>query len=715
MISEVLFDQLSQEVFSAILTNQSSNFTLLTFSLFQINQSQIFNSINFSEAGFKSSVLAYKPNIYLLYRLNQTIIEKSPEHKSNTIKNSDYLLKRTKNQYLKISLLRPAHRKFEFCSQNLKFSTKSSQFLLSSEKISEGYSISRFFADLSSEISSIQKLDRFIVFCIFKELQKRRVSNLEKRDLSITFEDTNKDSSLFRGLEVKLSIYHSVLNITIKPGIRLPTLMDESDPEEALRSKSFRKCVENVNKKIYIGRFFIGEKNIFYMTSYYISDITKVNMSTHLLIKKDIDIVYYYWPLLDQSLSDHSELLETLEIKFNSPNLPSGLTFLTKNVQLSPSSYEKEKQLKDQLSLNPQDLFIPNRLLHRRITFLSHNFVQYPIVTSGDSFESFAHDFPREAIYSILNFSDMLSRVNIKFKNNKFPISSFNWYEERPIYTYEAPLFEILEYSEVDEISKKKKLSSDPSENEDSDDSFDVEDDFKKNLFFDLLDFHSQALDCGDFLSPEEVLEMYESFDFILIDESLARERLNIYESNNSDGVVKYRGLCRSENNIFLLSERRRFSSLLSELDKYELCLEFLKKFSWDLLLIIEFITLKNTNFSCFDERCVFFKTSGKIKLEIKAPSEVKDEFKSPEVKLGRSFRFSIVYSYSKVIEFSYCYSYCIHHGLIPDDTNISKSKPYVNRDFPWIQSLITGCTEAKVARRWTVRQIKDFFSLEHI
>lgn len=715
MFKEICLDQLYQEVFPDILTNQSSNFTLITFSLSRINQSQIFNSISKSEPGFESSVLLYKPNLTSIYRLNETINENSQGYQSNTIKNSDCELKITNNQFLKIVLYKTLHRKFEFYSQNLKFSMKNPKVFLSLDKIQKGFSISRCLADLSSETSSIEQLDQFTISCIFKELQKRRANNLEKKDLSITFEDTNKDSSLYRELKIKISVHHSVLNIFIKPAIRLPTPMNESDPEDVLRSISFRKCVENINKKIYIGQFFIGEKEIFYKTNFHISDITRVNMTTQLLIKKDIDIVYYYWPLLDQSLKDHSELLETLEIKFSNPKISSGLNFSTKTVQLSPSVYEKEKQLLDHLSQNPLDLFIPNRLQLRKITFLSHNFVQYPIITTGESFESFAHDFPREAIHSILNFSDILSRINIKFKNNKFPITGFNWYEERPIYTYQAPLCDILEYSENDEITKRKKLSSGLSEDENSDDSFDGEDDFKKSLFFDLLDFHSQTLDCRDFLSPEEVFEVYESLEFILIDEGLARERMNIYESNNSNGVVKYRGICRSGNNIFLFCDRRNLSSLTAELDKYELCLEFLKKFSCDLLTILEFITLKNTNFTCFDEKCVFFKTSGKIKLEIKSPCEIKDDFKSPEVKHGRSFRFSIVYSYSKVIEFSYCYSYCIHHGLIPDDSNILKSKPYVYRDFPWIQSLITGCTEAKVARRWTVRQIKDFFSLEHI
>jgi hypothetical protein len=343
--------------------------------------------------------------------------------------------------------------------------------------------------------------------------------------------------------------------------------------------------------------------------------------------------------------------------------------------------------------------------------FLADFIVQYPISLQGEKFESFAHEFPREAIDSIFYLTDELLKLNLKFKSDRFPLNSFLWYEEKPIYTYDFPLFQLLEFNQKSDLKKKAKNNSENSESEDSD-SFEEVSDLKKTFFFDILDFHSLSLNLKtQFFSPSEVFTAYETVEFIQLEESVARERIAIFEANNLAGVVKYRGICKSGQNIFLLSEKKGLNSIFFQLEKFSFDFQFLVKFSKDLLKIVEIITLKNTCFACFDPKCLFFKENGKIRIEIKTPAEVSEEFQPPEVKSGRFFRFSIVFSYAKVVEFAFCYFFCVSNGMLPEAENFLAAKSFVYQEFQWFGEMVRGCCEDKIVRRWNVSKLIQYFS----
>ena len=131
---------------------------------------------------------------------------------------------------------------------------------------------------------------------------------------------------------------------------------------------------------------------------------------------------------------------------------------------------------------------------------------------------------------SIFTLIDKLAQAGLQFKDFRFPIDLFGWFEEKPTYKYDLPLSSILE-SINSSLSQSRQNFPESSLPESALRT-------KENLLNTLINFsnelskpRSNSLTYQEYLiffRNSEILELDEEFD-----ERLAGVRIQIFESNN--------------------------------------------------------------------------------------------------------------------------------------------------------------------------------------
>lgn len=676
-----------------------SGFTIIQIQSKNIIKNLPSTSINVLEASSVSNILAYK-----LSETGKSQIISNIFHEKNDItlrltENKLVYPELTKNKKLIIKPSSPVSSNFLLISQNISFKQyKFSFFLKSLESLPSNFSISKCLTDLESSIP-LPQTDKLIYNMLKKELIARKVPKFEDHLTILTFQETCKHSSNVKRQIIELSVFKSIINLNFKLLLEYP---GHITPSSLLILKSYFNFI---NKKTQSGRFLFKDNIVQYTTSFHAFATTRINMSVYTMIQKDIIFSFSHFSQFNLIFKPNNQFsLENYIIESNLETDENAL-FRKIEMKLTPSEYAQEQRIK-QLLDKSTDLFFINRFQHKKISFSQNGVVSYQINTQAEDFESFAQEFPNVTIESVYSLIEELKKYNLNFIGRKFPIQHFKWYEEKPIFMYFVPLCQVLEQVDNGGPEKKKKFCLD--KGTDLDRSFEPASEIIENFFTQIIRFHLSSLEKRNFYyTLDEILTISKNSHFISLPESIAKGRLNLYNSISSAGIRKYKGICQIESKTLLICSKSFQFDFASRLFIGDEILRVLGQ----LVNLIQNLTLKNTFFACFDPNCLGFNSKGQLKIEIRVPEEVEFSFKPPEVLFGRSHRYSLVYSFGKVAEYSFFIQRCTETGLFPDLANKTIVIQEVYQNLPWLEYLIKGCTQEKVTKRWKIGAVQQYLN----
>ena len=568
-----------------------------------------------------------------------------------------------------------------FDSQSVEFSNKENIFYLASQiPLCSQFRLERFKADFEGEHFHLANADKF-----YRELLKLEMMT---RGVEFCFDERGImfEEELPNGEGVKVQVEIWVENRIFRYMIRVKRRVEED------WKNSVGHVLRNINESDCSGVYGIDEY-FFYATSFYPHSVISENMGSYLFAQRLIErLVFqykYFYNLARKSIERNQKTLGN---------------YITVHKILDSDDYLKEKQIINFFQTS-QDVYFKSRFLFHLITFQEDFSVIYYKRPSPQPFFEFSQEQPLDTLNSIFTLIEKLGQIGLRFKDNKFPLNQFAWYEEKPTYNYSQPLSSILEPN----------TSSTPSKNPKSPDSITQECILKtkENFFQALITFSNDSLASNkttftyqeslSLLENSETIELDEDFD-----ERLARLRIELFESNKFKFFREYRGILQVAGKSFLLCSagfdadlRQRIVESYEDLEGFY---EFLSMFLQEFVEKLGKILTKNSNFACFDTSCIGFSNDGLIMIEAKAREEVDESFTAPEVLKGRSSRLSLIYSFGKVLEAVFCLVVCLKLDL----ENEEDARGKVFEQFHGLREIVDGCTERFLPRRWDIEKVQE-------
>ena len=698
-VIETFLDERNKQITIFESTQPKSGFTILQIQSKNLLKDLPSASITLLDSNTISNILTYNLSEVGKSQIISNLLKEKKYLTVQLTENKSLIPELTKKEKLIIKTNMPISSNFLFISQHTSFELHKSTFILKSlKRLPNKFSISKCLTDLESSIPSPQT-DKLYYNMLKKELIARKAPKFEDRSTVLTFQETCKNSSNMKRQIIELSVFKSIINLNFKLLLAYPV---QITPSSLLNLKSY---LNFINKKTQTGRFWFQDNLVQFTTSFHAFSITRINMSVYTMIQKDIKLSFSYFSQLNLIFRPSNQF--SLENYIIESNLRTDENSLFRNIEmkLTPCEYAQEQRIKELLDKST-DLFFINRFQHNKIFFYQNGLVSYQINTQAEDFESFAQEFPNVTIESVYSLIEELKKYNLKFIDNKFPIQYFKWYEEKLIFMYSVPLCKVLEQADNEGPEKKKKFEID--EEMDIDKSFEPTSEIIENFFTQIIIFHLSSLEKKNFYyTLDEILTISKNSQFVCLPESIAKGRLNLYNSVSSPEIRKYKGICQIETKTLLICSKSFRYSFASKL----LIVEEILWVLGQLIYLIQNLTLKNTFFGCFDPDCLGFNSKGQLKIEIRVPEEVELPFKSPEVIYGRSHRYSLLYSFGKVAEYSLFIQHCAERGLFPDLVDKTVVNQEVYKKLPWLENLVKGCTQEKVMKRWKLDSVQQYLT----
>jgi len=324
---------------------------------------------------------------------------------------------------------------------------------------------------------------------------------------------------------------------------------------------------------------------------------------------------------------------------------------------------------------------------------LENNNIAYFVNRETENFQSFSEHSPFNAVESVFVLITQLGKLGLVFDNEIFPVDLFEWFEEKPVFSYKEPLCKVFNI-ETDTKNCERIVKE-------------VRENFFKQIF--QIQTHKVRQSWPVF-SVEESMEIFKGAEFEEIDLNIASQRLNLHESNNIPEAINYLGLVSVGQKNFLLSSKRIHLTLkeklenLTEVPEFQ---QFFQPFVTGFLQIIESLVAKNTMLGWIDPECIGFTKSNKLLLEIKAESEVDNAYKAPEIGKGRSNKASLFFAFGKILEDCFFFFFCIRDSQNWGNCDKNAVLEKGLEEFSGTKELIQGCTERTVIRRWGMEKIK--------
>ena len=567
----------------------------------------------------------------------------------------------------------------KFCSQSIKFSNKGNFFFLISKiPLCDHFSIQRFKADFESEFFFVVNSDKFYGEMVKIEMMRRGIEFcLSER--GILFEERIGNGGE-EGISVQVEIW--VENRNFRYLARVKRSVGED-----WRSR-FGEILRGFNQDDCSGAYGIDE-NFFYTTSSYPSSLTSENMENYLFVQKIIEKLVIKYKYLDS--------LTRKNIERNQKGLGSHLTL---HKILDSDDYLKEKQIIKMFE-SSKDTYFKTRFLFHLITFQEDSSVIYPKRPSSQPFLEFSQEQPLDSINSIFTLIEKLNQIGLHFKENIFPLHQFDFYEEKPIYKYDLPLSHTFDITISPTSQKNPKIS----------DSTILK--IKENFFNTLIKFSNDSIESSQInFTFEESWSLFENSETIELDEEfnekLARQRIELFQSNRFKFFREYRGIMQVAGKSFLLCsvgfEADLKQRIVEKYEDFEGFYEFLKIFLQDFVEKVRKILTKNTNLTCFDTSCLGFDGEGKIMIEAKVREEVDESFIAPEVRNGRCHRLSLIYSLGKVLES--VLGLVVGLKLNLDFESDARGKVF--EEFQGFKEIFYGCTERFLTKRWSIEMVQE-------
>lgn len=491
-------------------------------------------------------------------------------------------------------------------------------------KIYEGYDIRDLERKLGNYLMKFEMLDMRIFMNIYAEL-KQNNKNCNVVDNSIQFLDINVSLQNFRKYKVVITVKNGVV------GMRIYMEAEARDRNNFKLAgfEKLKKYFSRVNSLLQAG-FFSCDTNkgqVCYSTNYYAAYPGDSNQYTLFFIQKSLLIYSLHLgnihKVLLTSIPIEAILLNGKLIKCPRPKLPCQVTKTLTETEISA-----EKLIIQHLNKS-RDMFFVSRFSHKSIQFKQNNEVIYTFPPGGENFLQVCTELAKETLNSIIELTEELTKKNLYFIKNVFPIEYFVWISEKPTFTYPVLLHEILEVREKEGIKVYMK-------------------EFLENLGESVAEFQNKKVANLFALQNFDVAcRIYENAKFIEEDQHTANIRYALFQDNNHEFMVKFHGLTRVNNKVVIIVTESFVQPAIYEffLDTPEALLSNL----YHILHMISEIQSKNTEICAFDDRCIGY-LGNQLKWLILTNQQVKEAFKAPEVVKGRYHKSSLIYSFGKYV-----------------------------------------------------------------
>ena len=518
--------------------------------------------------------------------------------------------------------------KFSLAQLNLKLSSLIIQdpfkpFLTIVEKIkSENFQILQYLNMFTKELKNFDNEDKFLLNCLKTEFFKRRIKFRVENEV-IRLIELNSFLDCMRKVEVLVSVKSQV--------IKLEYILNHEDylGERTWKQEdieNMKKYIKEINKSLKQGNFYWSGKVLFKYTYHAFLNV-KQNMTSYPLIQRDLDIINLHIPQFQEILSrkvdsiaqliEHSRLLKIVP------------KFRFKAFQLTLAQIEKTLSILETLNTK-KDLFLSNRFNYKRIQInLQENVLMCPVPSQFIEFDSMVLGHPMQAVQSIDQLIEQLGKIGLFFNGSLFPLTHFLWYEEKPVFSYSIPLHELLTISQVDSASLIEST--------------------KESVLAQLIDFNSVAIESNSkVFELDEARDFFGSFELRKIEETQIYDFIAMNQGNSLVVSDVCSGMCRLGSEKMLIFSGATNKNLWQSLDLMDLNRRV--EVFGQIFDLIKVVLVKNSEISCIDLECFVFERK-KLKFELKSPDKVFDEFKAPEVKIGRKGRASLIYSFGKITQ----------------------------------------------------------------
>ena len=552
--------------------------------------------------------------------------------------------------------------------------TRKSTIVKSVGVVNKDFQVFKCLALINSELSYIKNGHFLLTKMIEFDLNKKKIPYTLK-NTEISYIESHYQPSGSTRVQITLSLSPNLLKLTLNQ--ILPNSISIYTQEQQALAIQYTRLL---NKSQKIGRFNFNLP-ITFTTSFHTSGLTVPT----LLIQKDLDLFFNNCEHFQTILQKSAVIPSTLYQK-------SYKNFLKIKKKLTFSQYLKEKEIIRLLSSAP-GIFFLNRFNYKKIIHTENNNIVYFVNKDTENFQSFSEHSPFCAVESIFALIDELGKLGLVFDKNIFPDNLFEWFEEKPVFTYKEPLcklFNILEDFKDCEESVLK---------------------VKKKIFYQIFQFQASMIKQSEpVLSVEESMFIFKGAKFEQIDYNIACQRVNLYESNRISKAIKYLGLASVGQKTFLISSKRIHLTLrdkLENLNEISEFFQFFQQFVTEFLQIIESLVAKNTMFGWIDPESIGYTKGNKLILEIKAESEVENEYKAPEILIGRSNKTSLFFSFGKILEDCFFFFFCIQSSQNWEKCEKKMILEQGLENFFEAKELIKGCTEGKIMKRWGIEKVK--------
>lgn len=555
------------------------------------------------------------------------------------------------------------------------------------KEISNGcVQVSEFINWVRSSVNEAEVKDKLVINCLIYGLKLRKKENFRVIGEYLYFIEPTSNLKYFRRILVEIQVKNDIIQTkflllgrveqTFKDfgSALIEEFLYEANQETALSVEVYNNLkvyLKEINHSLCQGQFYWG-KNLIYVTNYYLPSELNKNVFLGNCFNVDLELIKLHIPNLIQILFMSNTVLKS--IIRSGKDLKIEEKFQSISFKLSPKEYSTalsiQKVLKD--SRNP---YLNNRFYYKNIKFDPDLLeVTYFTMSKFISFSEYSKEYPSLVIKALNNLISELYSLNLTFKDKIFPLELFNWYEERPVFSYSVPLSRILQIEL--QITKESSLES-----------------CKNSLLSAILQHHTLLLRNIPIYTSKELKKISQSINLIKVPQNIAEERMRLYEQNKISRCIQYYGLFQVKNEVFLMANSKFETTLNQKLLTLNMKnrIKILKK----LFFILEEILQKNSDFCCFDLESFGQVQNKKLLLKFLAKEEINPIFKAPEVIKGRSCRSSLIFSFGKIVE------YCLTENFTLDIPMQIKSK------FPELYRLANECCEWRINKRINLAELK--------
>ncbi|OMJ93155.1 hypothetical protein SteCoe_3976 [Stentor coeruleus] len=476
---------------------------------------------------------------------------------------------------------------------------------------------------LDNYLAKLEAFDANVFAMICFEFKQRK-RNFQPQGRSVEFTDVVMSFKNFRKFKVNASISNGVISIKIY------IEFEERDrkkftKEGFLRVKSyFVEIRDSLEAGIFCCRPELMQ--IYYSVNFYAFSPFENNRFTLNFIQKYLSIYSSHLENIHKLLLT-STPIESIISNGKKLKIHKLYNCSTVTKTLNPTESAAENLIIEKFNKST-DIFFASRFNNKSIKIENSRYT-YVVPKGGEGFLDVCNDLAKETLNSIIELAEVLQEAGLYFIGNNFPINYFVWLNEKPIYTYLVPLYQLLEFNQT--LSKHAYLLA-----------------FMGNLQKSTIELQRKKV-CS--LYPIQniniVRSIYENPSFIEEDQHTANIRYTLYQDNNYDFMVKFHGITMISNRIAIICTENFIESaiwILSNVDNITLLDELNK-----LLNMISEILSKNTEICSFDDTCLGYLNRN-LKWLIITNQQVKANFKAPEILQGRLYKTSLIYSFGKFL-----------------------------------------------------------------